>query len=141
MIEVDYMRELMVHIGAWPELRIWRQNCGGIVKRDAKGRPIGRFASGVPDGAADISGIAADGSRIEIECKMKEAIKKKKGKLEENQEAWRDMIEKYGGIHIVVVFDPDISLEENMKIAGDLVKSKVQSRISERQVCRQLAKE
>ena len=46
-------------------------------------------------GQADISGIGPRGVRIEIECKTL------KGRQQEAQIAFQNMIEKHGGIYII----------------------------------------
>jgi hypothetical protein len=115
-IETDYMHDLMVALGSCPNIRIWRQNTGEVVTRDRTGRPTGVFKAGPPNGAADLSGIVfGSGKRLEIECK------RDRGKANKDQENWRAMIERAGGIHVLVHFDSDLTDQENINRAKDLV--------------------
>jgi hypothetical protein len=70
MTEQEFMRRLMLALGRRPDLRIWRQNVGSIPVRDAAGRIVRVFHSGIPKGAADISGfVRPEGWRFELEIK------------------------------------------------------------------------
>jgi hypothetical protein len=55
----------------------------------------GYYIEGVPPGAGDLSGILADGRRLEIE------VKSAKGEQGEAQVRWQAMIEKFGGVYIL----------------------------------------
>ncbi len=102
--ESSIVRSILFNFGNDTRLRLWRQNTGAA---RIKGRLI-RF--GHP-GQADISGILANGRRLEIECKSKT------GRLSAPQVAFKAMIEAYGGLHIVArdVGDVDAVLERECK--------------------------
>lgn len=82
--------EIMQALAGDSRLRLWRANAG--VGRSLDGERV--VAYGVP-GQADLTGIASDGRRLEIE------VKAHKGRLSEQQERFRDMIGRFGGIYIV----------------------------------------
>ncbi|HUT62126.1 MAG TPA: VRR-NUC domain-containing protein [Phycisphaerae bacterium] len=88
MTEKQVQNAILREFGTRPDLRIWRANCG--VARI--GRRTVRF--GIP-GQADLTGIAPDGRRLEIE------VKSERGRLSDDQERFRDLIRRFGGIHIV----------------------------------------
>lgn len=114
--EIPYMRSLMIALGARPELRIHRQNCGQIPVRDRTGKVVRVFDPGPPNGAADISGIVrGSGRRIEIETKAA------KGEQSDEQKAWQRMIESFGGIYVLAGYDETLSLDDNVQRAVNLV--------------------
>jgi len=80
---------ILLDLGRDPRLRLWRMNTG--VAFAADGHPV-RF--GVP-GQADITGILADGRRLEIE------VKSATGRPTKHQENYRRMIESMGGVYIL----------------------------------------
>ncbi len=88
MTEKQIQNAILREFGTRPDLRIWRANVG--VARI--GRHTVRF--GIP-GQADLTGIAPDGRRLEIE------VKSERGRLSENQKRFRDLIRRFRGIHIV----------------------------------------
>lgn len=88
MTEKQVQNAILREFGTRPDLRIWRANCG--VARI--GRRTVRF--GIP-GQADLTGIAPDGRRLEIEVKSED------GRLSEDQQRFREMILRFNGIHIV----------------------------------------
>ena len=55
---------------------------------------MARWIQGAPPGAGDLSGILADGRRLEIEVKAQT-------KQSEDQKAWQAMIERFGGVYIL----------------------------------------
>lgn len=74
----------------FPGCRVWRANVAAV--RTSNG---GFMRAGVP-GQADLSGVAdGSGRRIEIEIKIGP------DRMSPKQIAWRDMILKAGGIHVV----------------------------------------
>ena len=81
--------------------KYWRNNVGGVYYDSKKGKQFVRF--GVK-GQADITGIR-DGRRIEIETKTKE------GKLNLDQEMFRDMILSQGGLYFVARSVDDVMRE------------------------------
>lgn len=80
--------EILNEFGSGYGIRIWQQNTGAA----KRGRAFIRF--GVP-GQADISGITADGRRVEIECKTGE------GKRKKEQVRWGKMIEGMNGVYVL----------------------------------------
>jgi hypothetical protein len=112
MDEIPFMRHLLLALGLRPELRIWRQNTGKVPVRDRRGKIVRVFDPGVPNGAADISGIVRkSGRRIEIETKAAD------GEQEPDQENWQRMIESFGGIYVLITYDESRSLDENLTAA------------------------
>lgn len=90
--------------------RVWRQNVGTVVRRDDRGRKQGVFHAGPPKGAADLSGIA-HGLRLEIECKSARA-----GWTVE-QQRWGDFIRNRGGVYVLVRFDEQLTMAENVVLS------------------------
>jgi hypothetical protein len=114
--EIPFMRELMLALGSHPALRIWRQNTGKIPVRDRSGKVLRIFDPGVPNGAADISGIVrSSGKRIEIETKAEDGVQS------DEQKRWQRMIEAFGGIYVLVTYDEALSLEANIQNAVDQI--------------------
>ena len=74
----------------FPGARVWR--AGVLVGRTLDGKRIVR--AGLP-GSADISGIVPGGRRIEVEVKFG------KDRMSEIQIAFRAMILRAGGIHVI----------------------------------------
>jgi hypothetical protein len=87
--ENEIQARIIAAIGSRPDVRIWRANTGAA--QMANGQFV-RF--GIP-GQADLSGITADGRRLEIE------VKSATGRLRPDQIAFGTMIRKFGGIYIV----------------------------------------
>lgn len=114
--EIPFMRELMLALGTNPALRIWRQNTGKVPVRDRTGKVVRVFDPGVPNGAADISGIVrSSGRRIEIETKASD------GEQSDDQKNWQRMIETFGGIYVLVTYDETLSLQQNIDNAVALI--------------------
>lgn len=89
--EARILSEVLVALGSDPRCRVWRSNTG--VARTLDDDRVVRF--GVR-GAADITGILADGRRLEIE------VKRASGKVSEDQARFGSMIRSFGGIFAVV---------------------------------------
>lgn len=96
--------------GAHPRLRLWRANVG--VGWFANGEPARKTDTGaypvkfgIP-GQADLSGVAAGGIRLEIECK------KATGRQSDEQRNFRAMIERFGGLYVLArsIADVDAAL-------------------------------
>ena len=116
--ELDYMRALLLLIGARPYLRCHRQNVGTVKVSDGH-----FFHAGPPKGAADISGIVIPhGWRIEIETKIGDA------KLRKAQRAWGRMIRDAGGVHVVCNSDIALTLAENVEAAERKIKRAIRER-------------
>lgn len=107
--ELRFMRELMLALGSLACLRVWRQNVGQIAVRDRAGEVIRMFDAGPPKGAADLTGITRAGRRVEIE------VKARGGALSKEQIAWREMIERWGGVYLLAEWNEDESLEANVE--------------------------
>lgn len=123
MLETTFMRNLLLALGRRPELRVWRQNNGVIPIRDGNGKTERYFDTGIPNGAADISGIVIPyGWRIEVETKMQ------KGKVSQTQLNWAKMITEAGGIYVLARYDNAFSLEENVSGAVVGVLNNIQAR-------------
>jgi len=91
MTEQQIQQEILIALGRRPDCRVWRQNSGTAPSWD--GKRVVRF--GVP-GCADISGLLIDGRRLEIE------VKKAGGKQSPDQVNFQRMIERFGGVYMLV---------------------------------------
>lgn len=98
--------EILHRFATRPDLRLWRANTGAAI--DRTGRMI-RF--GV-SGQADVSGIIGptfgdgswSGTRLEIE------VKTAKGKQSDEQRAFGDMIQNFGGVYILARSAEDVQI-------------------------------
>lgn len=97
-------------------IRCWRQNAGRLVT--TKGT-----LQGAPKGAADICGIVeGEGWHLEVEIKgPRTAVKK-------HQVAWGRMIERLGGIYVLVRANAKLSDEENVRLAEHHVREAIERR-------------
>jgi hypothetical protein len=82
--------EILTALGQLPWLRLWRQNTGVGFTRD--GRRTIQFGL---KGAADLSGILYDGTRLEIE------VKTPRGRQTKQQQAFESMLTRFRGVYIV----------------------------------------
>jgi hypothetical protein len=111
--ERDVQNAIMLHVGARPYVRLWRQNVGvavpiGVVKRVQGMLEAGRVNEakdalrrarvirfGVK-GAADLSGVLACGMRLELE------VKRKGGKQSPDQVKFQGVMDRMGCLYAVV---------------------------------------
>jgi hypothetical protein len=108
ILENDFRRCLLVHIGQNPGYRTWIQEVK-IALRDKKGKVIRMFDSGVPEGAADISGIVLpEGWRIELELKGPKTV------IRPAQLRWEELMGKMGAVYLRYRMNSAKSLEENL---------------------------
>lgn len=106
--EAEFLDALRLAIGGRRDVRIWRQLVGNFWTRYGDGdfRPV---SAGPPKGAADLSGLViGSGKRLEIE------VKGPGGKLRPEQEQFRQNMLAWGCVHMVCVYDPDLSMMENV---------------------------
>lgn len=90
MSESKLVAEVLIALGARADCRVWRSNSGV-----AKNRATGAFVRfGVP-GQGDVSGILRGGRRLEIE------LKTPRGRQSEEQLAFQQMIERFGGLYVL----------------------------------------
>ena len=82
---------ILVALGNSSLCRIWRQNAGTFRSMDGS-----RVVQAAPPGAADLTGILADGRRLELEVKAGE------GRQSAQQRRWQHMIESHGGVYAIV---------------------------------------
>lgn len=121
--ELEFQGELMLALGARPDMRVWRQNVGSVPVRNEHGRILRVFHAGPPTGASDISGIVRpEGWRLELE--MKSAT----GERSPAQERWADMIIRGGGVYALLAYDADLSLAENVAAAVVAVEAAIARR-------------
>jgi hypothetical protein len=107
--EAEFMRRLMLALGRRPDMRIWRQNVGSVPVRDADGRVLRVFHTGVPKGAADISGyVRPEGWRLEIE------VKGPGGGIRPEQATFAQLVSAGGCVYALAVYDEGRSLAENI---------------------------
>ena len=104
MTELDIQRAIQLEIGSREDARVFRINVGVAVPinrccPDCKSRGAVRF--GLP-GMADLLGIRQGGQFLSIE------VKSPRGRESKEQIAWGQMIQKYGGMHIVARSTKDV---------------------------------
>jgi hypothetical protein len=123
VLEQDFLEHLLVAIGHDKDIRIHRQNCGQVVTRTRTGQPTGVFKAGPPPGASDLNGIVSpEGWRIEIE------MKGARTKVRPEQENWRKMILRMGGVHCMIRFNEGMTMKENVKSAVDTIYEAIEER-------------
>ncbi len=121
--ELAFMRRLMLALGRRPDMRIWRQNVGSIPIRDEHGRVLRVFHTGVPKGAADISGyVRPEGWRLEIE------VKDARGVRTPQQETFARLVTQGGCVYALVVYDAGRSMSENVAAGARLVEAAIAER-------------
>ena len=122
--EHDFMEQLRRAINAPSRAtRCWRQNAGGVTTRNRAGKVTGRFVGAVV-GSADLSGIVSpSGLRLEVEVKVDHIITPE-------QEAFGAMVNKMGGVYLVVRYDHALSLADNVIRGVQLVDEAIARRLS-----------
>ena len=117
MTEKQIQAAILNHFGSMPALRLWRQNTGLAVPLwalpptvDASTLP--RISFGI-QGAGDLSGIASNGRRLEIE------VKTATGRQSKQQKRYQTMIERFGGIYILARSIDDVS--EGLSKSGIII--------------------
>jgi hypothetical protein len=88
--ETPIVTSCLQYLNLLPGVTVWRQNVGGRDYVTAEGK-TGYVAFGQA-GMADISGIAGDGRRIEIE------VKQPGEEPRPDQYAWLRMVVEHGGV-------------------------------------------
>ncbi len=104
----ELVKNLVVTLGQKPELgKYWQSNTG--VGRALDADRVIRFGL---VGAADVTGLLPSGIRVELECKTG------KGVQDAAQKSFQFMIERHGGIYLVVRSIPETIayLEHKCKI-------------------------
>ncbi len=121
--EAEFMRRLMLALGRRADMRIWRQNVGSVPVRDADGRVLRVFHTGVPKGAADISGyVRPEGWRLEIE------VKGPGGELRPEQETFARIVTSGGCVYALAAYDKRLSLAENLALGVRAVEEAIAKR-------------
>lgn len=100
MTEKQIQNAILREFGTRRDMRVWRQNTG-----------VGKFGNrtvrfGVP-GAADLTGLLPNGTRLEIE------VKTEGGRQSNDQRNYQRMIERFGGVYVLArsVHDVYVALE------------------------------
>lgn len=117
MREKDVQRAIMLAMRGRTDLRIWPQQTGVGVPLSAVKSAVAVLAIGHParkmlesapriryglPGAADLSGILADGRRLEVE------VKSATGRQSEQQKAFELMMERYQGLYVLARSPEDV---------------------------------
>lgn len=93
MSEQEIVRSILSALAYRPDVFAWRQNTGAF-RTEHKGKS--RFLRfGIP-GQADITGILASGTRLELE------VKQPGSRQREEQRVFGERIERMGGVYAVV---------------------------------------
>lgn len=90
--EADVIRAVSAYVKRC-RLCLWRQNTGSM-SREYNGKTS--YVKFGLKGAADFTGILPDGRRIEVECK------RPGGRQSPDQRAFQLMIERNGGVYLLV---------------------------------------
>ena len=95
-IETQRVKAILDYLALYPrKVFAWRQNTGAVTI----GNRHVRFGIA---GAADITGILADGRRLEIE------VKAPKGRQSVTQKAFQEVIERMGGLYVLARSADDV---------------------------------
>jgi hypothetical protein len=123
VLELDFQRRLHLTVGRRRDLRVWRQNVGTIVRRDARGRHCGVFHAGPPKGASDFSGVVMpEGWRLEVE------MKSAKGKRSPQQIRWAAFMDRAGAVYALIAYDPELDLTQNLAHAVEVLEQAIAAR-------------
>lgn len=109
MTERAVMKQILRVIGSRPDVRLWRSNAG--VGRALSNDAV--IAFGIP-GQGDLTGIVADGRRLEIE------VKSATGRQSPQQQRFEAMVKRFNGIYILTrsVDDAVTQLEAALNCAN-----------------------
>lgn len=118
ILEKTFMDYLMIELCTIPGVRVWRQNTGSVTFMDPQTKKVRVFSSGVPNGAADLSGIyQPTGQRVEVETK---AVV---GRYAEDQKLWREFIKESNGLYLIARLQKNMLPQESAKYwAGEFRK-------------------
>jgi len=111
--EHQLQQHLLIAFGTRPELRLFRQNSGLVKVRDRA------IQVGPAPGCADLTGITADGRRVEVE------VKSATGRQSKQQQSWERFIRGFGGVYVLVKVDPKLSDDDNVNAAVTAVLTAV----------------
>jgi hypothetical protein len=121
--ENEFMRRLMLALGRRKDMRLWRQNVGTVLIRDDRGRVLRAFHTGVPKGAADLSGyVQPEGWRLEIE------IKGPDGEVSPEQAVFARNVTRGGCVYVLVTYDERQSMKENLIDAVREIEAAIRKR-------------
>lgn len=121
--EIPFMKELLLALGSQPWCRCWRQNVGSVVRRDDRGRVLGMFHAGPPNGVADISGfVRPEGWRLEVE------VKADGGRRRKEQIAFSGVAGAGGVVYVIVEFDESADMATNVAAGVLLVELAISDR-------------
>lgn len=123
--EIEFMNQVMLAVGCNPTFRIHRQNVGSVPIRDRTGKVVRYFHAGPPVGASDLSGIVRpEGWRLEIE------MKSSTGTRSPEQIRWADHIVTFGGVYVLIAYDPGLTPKQNIAEATRLITFAIEARRS-----------
>ena len=91
MREQLIQQQILARLGALPGLTLWRNNSGALV--DQRGQLV-RY--GQP-GSADVLGVASPSGRL-----VALEVKRPGGRQTDLQRAWQAMVERHGGLYLLV---------------------------------------
>jgi hypothetical protein len=121
--ENEFMRRLMLALGRRQDMRLWRQNVGTVLIRDEHGRVLRAFHTGVPNGAADLSGyVRPEGWRLEIEAKGPG------GEVSPEQAAFARTVAAGGCVYALVTYDEAQSMNANIADAIREIEAAIRKR-------------
>lgn len=121
--EIEFMNQVMLAVGCSPSFRIHRQNVGSVPVRNHTGKVVRYFHAGPPVGASDLSGIVRpEGWRLEIE------MKSSTGTRSPEQIRWAEHIASFGGVYVLIAYDPSLSPDENVDLAVRLIDAAIEAR-------------
>lgn len=125
--ETDFMAHLRAALNApGRNTRVVRINAGVHAIRDERGKRRSTVA-GAPKGSADLSGIIRAplelrGLRLEVE------VKSATGKQTKEQADWQKFIEDWGGVYVLVKYERDHDLDENIRLGVAAVDAAIAKR-------------
>lgn len=106
MTEAQIQREILLHVGSRPDVRLWRANAGRALVPTQEGglRPIQVNLPGCPD---LIGWVTLAGRAVFLGVEVKSST----GRLRPAQEAFRAILTRMGGIYIVAHSLEDVTRE------------------------------
>lgn len=113
MLEQPLVQDILREIGARPDVRLWRNNVGAAVV-NGESQATRRFVRFGLVGSADITGVLANGRRVEIEVKRPDG----KGRRSAAQVAFAAMAQRFGALYVLAESVDDVEVAVNLALYG-----------------------
>lgn len=115
MTETEYTPHIVAKLNKPNSgVRVWRQNAGTVTTRNGRGRVTGAI-HGAPAGAADLVGFTTlFRSPVPLATFIEAELKGHRTPWPTHQRDRKETVERYGGIYVLLRYNEDETLEENL---------------------------